>query len=249
MNPKSHDSVIRPSHISKWMGCEKRELHKFQNPEYRPSKGVINIAQWVGTAVHALCNDEPMPEFPKDKYISYDSVTQTQSDAQFQAKRMAKILIETSDEQGLIASQREVETRHVRRKYWPYGVYMQGTIDLIGRMRNGDAVIADIKTGANAGGGWMQMGAYANICAAEDRIYADRLAIIHLPRSYYDIEPVRPTYEYRDAAPIMEEAQLAADRIASLMSGEVKPVASPGTSCRSCTIQCPVRAHDAKPRT
>ena len=65
------DYIIRPSQLAHWMQCEKRALHHFHYPNDSPR--VVDVSQWVGSAVHAMCNDVEMPEFPKGyKYVRYD---------------------------------------------------------------------------------------------------------------------------------------------------------------------------------
>ena len=213
-----------------------------------PGKDVVRISQWVGTAVHALCSGEAMPEFPNQKYVRFDRHTPTMASAINTVHLMHAKLHDAATRHGIAFVQREHKTCSMRLSDWPQNIYMSGTIDIKGlKQPDYKNVIADIKTGDLLFAAWLQLGAYAALEDAENAKDTDLVAIIHLRRK----DVLTPGFDakmvFNDAPACKKEAVRAADRVAKLMSFQIEPTASPGIKCSSCTLDCAVRAHNYKP--
>ena len=237
------DYIIRPSQLARWMQCEKRALHQFHYPNDSPR--VVHVAQWVGSAVHAMCNGEDIPEFPKQKYVRYDYHTPTKSNAIHTATIMHQKLQNVTERHNIEVINREHKTLKMRDPDWPLNVYMEGTIDIVGLKKpDYETIVIDIKTGNTFYSAWLQLGAYAAILDHWNPA-CDLLAVAHLKRTDLLLQP---EIYFNDAEKCKELALTVANRIVDLLQCE-EPTACPGLHCQNCSVpECAIRAHDFNPR-
>ena len=243
------DYIIRPSQLARWMQCEKRALHQFHYPN--DNERVVHVAQWVGSAVHAMCNDEEMPEFPKNKYVRYDYITPTRINALNTAHLMYAKLRNVAEKNNIDVISREDRTMKMRLETWPLNVYMQGTIDISGlKMPNFEITIIDIKTGEDFHAAWLQLGAYAAVLDHWNSPQVDLLAVIHLKRKDLLLPDYEPQIYFNNAEKCKELAMKSVDRIIDLIHSESdSATACPGLHCNSCNVpECAIRAYDFNPR-
>ena len=242
------DYIISPSQLARWMQCEKRALHQFHYPNDSPR--VVHVAQWVGSAVHAMCNDEEMPEFPKDKYVRYDHHTPTRVNALNTAHLMYAKLRHVAERNNIDILSREDRTLKMRDPDWPLNVYLQGTIDIVGFKEPGfELTIIDIKTGEDFHSAWLQLGAYAAVLDHWNPA-CDLLAVIHLRRKDLLLPDYEPQIYFNDAEKCKDLALTVVNRIVDLIHSESQePTACPGLHCNSCNVpECAIRAYDFNPR-
>ena len=228
------------------MRCEKKALQEYLHPEEYKGRDTLRIYLWVGTAVHAMCNNEEMPDFPDERYVSFDKITPTRSSAEKAAVKISQRINEAIEQNDIKMVKREYKTPgKIRMSHWAEDIYMEGTIDLMGRI--GDdyrKIILDIKTGTTIYPAWLQLGAYAAIDDAVTETKTDVLSVVHMSRKSLSLPEAEPTVLFNDASECKNEAIVVANRVAVLIEGNEAPTASPGNQCQSCTIECPVRAHN-----
>ena len=99
----------------------------------------------------------------------------------------------------------------------------------------GEAII-DLKTGAQVGTAWLQVGGYL-LLTPEPTNYG---GVLHVPRTRIDRD-VKGTLELRPSEPLMGAWQPHRIRIAAIMAGAL-PTRSPGLHCARCAADCPVRS-------
>ena len=235
--------IIRPSNLGKWCGCARKSYANIVAP---PARSVPSIAEWVGTAAHAVLAGSMKPLKPYD-YMIYDSITPLFGVAKAQVGLIVGLTKHLLAAHGLVPIEWEVpvETEEI-----------QGTIDVLMRKDHvppefslpGDTgtIIGDLKTGQHIPfGTWLQLGEYWSAYSRPEHEAVSQVAVIHVPRRPLG-EPVTPTIEFR---PAFECADIA-ERWVRTIHGWVETgrldtmLPSPGFECAGCQLtieECPVR--------
>ena len=109
---------------------------------------------------------------------------------------------------------------------------------------HGEAII-DLKTGAQIGAAWLQVGGYLRLY--QQHYISERWSgyggVLHVPRTRIDRD-VKGTLELRLHHPLAEAWDANIARIQAVMEGAL-PTRSPGLHCARCAADCPVRVGGA----
>ena len=221
---------MRVSDISNWAACEAMALH---SPPRQA--GRTNVAAWVGTMGHAILAGQPVP--PTEGRIAYDQLTPTERVAQVQAQSIAKCARKLLVDQGWgILGQEEALGRPPE---------LTGHLDLRAWHSDHGEAIIDLKTGAQIGAAWLQVGGYLTLYGNEAGVWpaASYGGVLHVPRTRIDRD-VKGTLEKRPGLLLAQAWAANMVRIDAVMFGAL-PTRSPGLHCARCAADCPVRVGGA----
>ena len=165
---------MRVSDIANWAACEAMALH---SPPRQA--GRTNVAAWVGTMAHALIAEEPIPDQEYGR-IAYDQLTPTEHVAQVQAQSIARHARKLLVDKGWgILGQEEALGRPPE---------LTGHLDLRAWHSDYGEAIIDLKTGAQIGAAWLQVGGYLTLYGNEVGRWpgASYGGVLHVPRTRID---------------------------------------------------------------
>ena len=215
---------MRISSISDWSACEAMALHAPPR-----QAGRTNVAAYVGSLAHAFLSDAPTPTSDR---IAYDALSPTHKHVWTQADAIADYARELLTAQGWGVLEREEELRRDE---------LIGHLDIRAyHAEHGEAII-DLKTGAQVGAAWVQVGGY--LWLDQQRIPWG--GVLHVPRVAIS-KDVKGTLQLRPSGPLQTEWQRWQRRIREITDG-ASPTRSPGYHCGRCQLtDCPVRVKEAK---
>ena len=221
---------MRVSDIANWAACEAMALH---SPPRQA--GRTNIAAWVGTMAHAILAGQPVP--PTEGRIAYDQLTPTQHVAQVQAGSIARHARKLLVDKGWgILGQEEALGRPPE---------LTGHLDLRAWHSDHGEAIIDLKTGAQIGAAWLQVGGYLSLYGDQAGVWpaAANGGVLHVPRTRIDRD-LKGTLELRRGLSLSTAWLQNTARIYEVMGGAL-PTRSPGLHCARCAADCPVRVGGA----
>ena len=221
---------MRVSDIANWAACEAMALH---SPPRQA--GRTNVAAHVGTLAHAILAGQPAPD--TGGRIAYDQLTPTQHVAMIQAGSIARHARKLLVDKGWgILGQEEALGRPPE---------LTGHLDLRAWHSDHGEAIIDLKTGAQIGAAWLQVGGYLRLY--QQHYISERWSgyggVLHVPRTRIDRD-VKGTLELRLHHPLAEAWDANMARIQEVMEGAL-PTRSPGLHCARCAEDCPVRVGGA----
>ena len=191
--------------------------------------GRTNVSAWVGTMAHAILSGQPVP--PTEGRIAYDQLTPTQHVAMIQAGSIARHARKLLVDKGWgILGQEEALGRPPE---------LTGHLDLRAWHSDYGEAIIDLKTGAQIGAAWLQVGGYISLLQSG----SDHGGVLHVPRTRIDRD-VKGTLETRAGLPLAQAWAANMVRIDAVMFGAL-PTRSPGLHCARCAADCPVRVGGA----
>ena len=223
---------MRISAIADWSTCEAMALSD-PRPEAR-----VHVAAWVGTLAHAsLLGKAGLVDPETPARLRFDSLTMTAHQAKVQAREIAMQALRILDDEGweIMEAEREVK-----------GQGLVGHLDILawhGETKR--TAIIDLKTGRDIGSGWLQVGGYLSLHAAEvaqkNVFYVDQMSggILHVPRVAVSKESTA-TLTIREGHELRRAWYTARERIEAVLSGATA-LRSPGQHCGRCSASCPVR--------
>ena len=213
---------MRVSDVSAWSTCEAMAL---RSPPY---VGRTNVAAWVGTLAHATLANVEIDAADYPQRLSFDSITKTAHHAIIQANIIAdkarSLLIE--QDWGVLSREEAMQnadfTGHLDIRAW--------------HSKYGESII-DLKTGANIGAAWLQVGGYL-LLSGESMPWG---GVLHVQRQPIG-KDVKGTLELRKAVPLVQAWTRQIQRISDIRDG-APPTYSPGQHCSRCRVtDCAVRA-------
>ena len=218
---------MRISSIGAWTTCEQKALQTPPREPYRQSAAAL-----VGTFAHAILAGLPVPKLPHR--VSWDQTTMSEFHLLRQADAIAEAAKDELDDAGWIVEEYEE---------FVFGDDNTGHADVIANHAEHGKAVIDLKTGRAIGAGWLQVGGYIMHAGfAGHRIAMG--GILHVPRVKLNVEPT-PTLTMRPALRLQRAWEDAAERVDQVVKGRVATY-SPGDHCGWCSVDCPVRAKEAR---
>ena len=210
---------MRISQIASWSECEAMAL---QSP---PRVARTHVAAYVGTLAHALVADLPKP-LPEGR-LGFEATTPTLHAAEIQGRSIAIVARRLLYERGwgVLASEEEVRSDD-----------LVGHLDIRAWHSDDGEAIIDLKTGAQVGAAWLQVGGYIALSGGT----VQWGGVLHVPRQRIN-KDVTGTLELRPARSLIETFNANMARITQVVEGAT-PTRSPGVHCGRCrAADCPVR--------
>ena len=209
--------------------------------------GRTNIAaREVGTLAHGYLEGTPPSVDTIPGRLAFDALTPTIGHSHTQARAIATCARELLTAQGWGVISRE-KRNCVRRDE------LTGHLDIRAwHSVHGEAVI-DLKTGAQIGAAWIQVGGYLTLYAQIGTGLYTQLhtgmiqgGVLHVPRVAMS-KDVKGTLELRDGKALADAWAIYEDRIDTCCPAG-SPTRSPGIHCGRCHVaDCAVRIKDVKP--